>query len=178
MSVTEAVPAQRPSAELPSPKCPPALSSRIWQLRFLSICAITPVHIPSGRPGVDGQGLAWSILRFLELAVPSGFARIALPFFFCASGYFFFLKASGPVSAWYWPQLRKRLKSLAVPYLLWAAACTLITEAARFAPWARDLIRHGSHYSAAVWLQRIVFNPVPLPLWSIRELLLYAAAAP
>lgn len=184
MGATSAVPAQRrdfrsgPSAELPGAKCPPALSSKIWQLRFLSICLIAVVHIPAGRPEAVGSGYAWAIVRFLDSCLPYGFARVALPFFFAASGYFYFSKAIGPVTNWYWPQLRKRLKSLLVPYLIWTAGFTLITEWARFLPLASKLVRHSVHCSAAVWIDRIALHPIPMPLWSIRELLLYALASP
>ncbi len=173
------LPGSGPSAEPSEPKCPPALSAKIWRLRFLSICAIVLVHTHAGFPKASGSGPAWSMLRVMDLAVTGGFARIALPFFFSVSGYFFFLKVRGPVSAWYWPQIRKRLKSLAIPYLAWTGAATLLTVGVRFTPSARDLVLGNRfHFPAAVWVDRIVLHPIPSPFWSIRELLLYAAVTP
>jgi surface polysaccharide O-acyltransferase-like enzyme len=111
-------------------------------------------------------------MRFLHTLISNGLARIALPFFFAVSGTRFFHGLSGrPVATWYWPKLSRRLKSLGVPYLFWVLGFVLIVDGARS-------LLGTSHYSASLILNRVFLSPVPVPLWYLRELIIYAALAP
>ena len=79
---------------------------------------------------------------------------------------------------WYWPKLRRRLRSLGTPYLFWIVTFLLAVECARSFAFLRLFLTRTTHYDVTVWLQRIFLYPVPVPLWYLRELLIYAALAP
>ena len=85
-----------------------SISNKIRNMGF--ICALLVVCIHTGLKRVDGSAHWW--LRGL---FDRGFARIAVPFFFMASGFFI---AGKPWNV----EVRKRLKSLVVPYLIFALA--------------------------------------------------------
>ena len=74
-------------------------------------CAICVVAIHIGWD--DGSVLG----RFITASIKDGFATIAVPFFFTVSG--FFLSAHFNEERWYGREVRKRIKSLVIPYFLW-----------------------------------------------------------
>ena len=76
------------------------------------LCAILVVSIHIGRGTEIGSG-AW----YFSQVVSSGIAGIAIPFFFFASGFFVAVHSDEP--GWYGVALRKRCRTLLIPYLLW-----------------------------------------------------------
>lgn len=111
-------------------------------------------------------------MRFLHTLVSNGLARIALPFFFAVSGSRFFHGLSDrPVKSWFWPKLCRRLKSLGVPHLFWVLGFLVVVDGAR-------LLLGAARFDAGLVFRRVFLSPVPVPLWYLRELILYAAFAP
>lgn len=57
---------------------------------------------------------------FVSMAIQDGFCRIAVPYFFFASG--FFLAAHIQENGWYSGEIRKRVQSLLIPYLVFVVS--------------------------------------------------------
>lgn len=57
---------------------------------------------------------------WLQDFVSQGLTRVAVPYFFCVSGFLLFRGYPGTeVSSWWCRQVRKRLSSLVIPYFFW-----------------------------------------------------------
>src|SRR5689334_20787058 len=109
------------------------LSRKIRTLSLLAIVFVVYIHaynfperylypdtVIAGPPG---------IARFIEYFVSNGLGRFAVPLFFGISGYLFFRDIRGDPRIFFF-KFVKRLRTLAIPYLLWsglwlAAVCRL-----------------------------------------------------
>ena len=77
------------------------------------VCAMLVAFIHVGRPSIVGSSGWW----FYQLTA-EGVSRVSVPFFFICSGYF--LSKHFTDAGWYPAEIKKRIKSLIVPYLCWS----------------------------------------------------------
>jgi peptidoglycan/LPS O-acetylase OafA/YrhL len=171
---------------LPStPKIDAALSEKLVGVSFLTACFVVVLHAYSN--SLLGSGLAadWFIL-FVGWTLPT----FAVPIFFVISGYLFGVKsANGTAEGWYGKAVKKRLRTLLVPYFLW---CTV------FALTVIPFTVFGNHLAGraltsntcmkeplvSVWNFFRIYGgdlndgPACLPMWYIRNLFLLVLAAP
>lgn len=175
------------------------LTSRtIDALRFP--CAILVVLIHLFKPNPAGDVFPYGFFRTLEIALSEGIARLAVPLFFLISGYLFFTK----LQEWDWSvyagKLKKRIRSLLIPYLLWVTLAILfdfllaIIRNRYFgwgSPWgllssngwglmywncARNYM-YESGTNLLGWSMPSAF-PYNYPLWFIRDLIVLCLFAP
>ena len=98
------------------------LSSRtITALRFPCAIAVVLIHVFNFAPDVRPS----SLFAVIEVALSHGLCRIAVPVFFFISGYLFFSRLKDWDWSFYFGKLRKRGKTLLVPYLLWVSLAIL-----------------------------------------------------
>ncbi|MDR2862792.1 MAG: acyltransferase, partial [Puniceicoccales bacterium] len=117
-------------------------------LRFPLMVAVLLTHIDFPYAGWEGS-TAW----FLYTALNRILGCVGVPLFFFISGYLFFRKttathptaASFPISLWL-EKIRKRTRTLVVPYFLWITAWLLFYYALYHSPAARFLDK-GVPYS-------------------------------
>jgi hypothetical protein len=123
---------------------------------------------------------------WLQYFLANGVLRFRIPILFAISGYLF-AKREG--TAPHGQRVRRRLRTLGLPYLLWsglwlAALWALeqfpITKQAvidaEISPfWPRQLL---SQYSVGELVQRWLVVPAPFQLWFLRSLLVYNLAYP
>lgn len=99
-------------------------SRTIDALRFPCAVLIVFIHVFQVRPEIERS--SFSLFDILQIAISQGIARIAVPVFFIISGYLFFTK----LDKWDWNvyggKLKKRVKTLLVPYLLWITLAILV----------------------------------------------------
>lgn len=119
----------------------PSLQSRtIDALRFPCAVLVVLVHTFSVRPG--STGFPFAPFETLEIALSKGISTIAVPVFFLLSGYLFFSR----LDPWDWrtygDKIRKRVRTLLVPYLLWVSLAILWMVAS-------NLFRH--YFSGGEW---------------------------
>lgn len=121
---------------------------------------------------------------FFQYCTANGLFRFRIPMLFAISGYLFALTDARPFGE----RIKKRLRTLLVPYLLWSAFgigltwCleqgSVTSEAVR----AAHLGPFGGHpivqYSWNEFLITWLVSPIPFQLWFIRCLLMYNALYP
>lgn len=123
---------------------------------------------------------------FVEYLLANGLFRFRIPMLFIISGYLFALHDDQPHGA----RVKKRLRTLGLPYVIWSALGIALTFALELLPVTRDMIadshvvqiddtRHLLHdYHWYELTFRWIFLPVSYQLWFIRVLLIYNLAYP
>lgn len=110
-----------------------------------------------------------------------GIARVAVPMFFCLSGLMFFrnVKKSSECIA----QIRKRVKTLAVPYVLWniifVAWYVILQSIPSLGKYINsDIINMiiGSGFMGG--MKALLWDPVGFHLWFLRDLIFMVAFSP
>lgn len=97
------------------------VSETINFLRFPLIVLVVFIHAYLGEPIVnstlaDGNGTLYlGVTKAISLII----ARVAVPLFFFISGYLFFYKQQGFTFQLYKSKIKKRVKTLFIPYLAW-----------------------------------------------------------
>ena len=130
----------------------------ISQLRLPLIVLITFAHSYSGvRAGWTLLDGGWDTYEVLKLVVSETFVKVAMPTFFVMSGYLFFVNVTEWNAKTYWNKLRRRVKTLLVPYIIWniAMAVTLQT------------------FSLSIFIE-----PANMPLWFLRDLMIVSLLTP
>lgn len=122
---------------------------------------------------------------FFEYWTANGLFRFRIPMLFIISGYLFAMNDDRP----YGQRMRKRLRTLGIPYLLWSAVALLITFAwqqnAVTAQAVKDAMldqlgdnRPYTEIGFGGIALRWLLVPIAFQLWFIRSLLLYNALYP
>jgi fucose 4-O-acetylase-like acetyltransferase len=129
---------------------------------------------------------AFSRTAFTEYFFANGILRFRIPMLFIISGYLYALHDYGVNR----DRVKKRVRTLLVPYLLWSGLCLLIFYALEMHPAGSALIS-ASHiaqidetrvfvhqYRWYEILARWILVPLPYQLWFIRVLFVYNLAYP
>ena len=121
--MSDKIPLQKP-AEMESKKEPESvwgisedLSRKLVSISFFSACGVVLIH---AQFNFEGAGVAtnWVIAFFSRCIV-----SFSVPMFFAISGFLLARKTkAGRVAGWYPSALKKRVRTLLVPYLCW---CTI-----------------------------------------------------
>lgn len=116
---------------------------------------------------------------FIQEFISHGIANIAVPIFFCISGYLFFLKFTGRKEEFVM-KYQRRIRSLLLPYLFWSVWGLLIYFTLQQIPFSKifftkDLIET---YSFFMILDTIFINPIPYQLWFVRDLIVLVFISP
>jgi fucose 4-O-acetylase-like acetyltransferase len=123
---------------------------------------------------------------FTEYWLANGIFRFRIPMLFIISGYLFAMADHKP----YKERVKKRVKTLLYPYLIWSFVGLLLTYVLEFFPFTRNavlathmmqinnetLLLHQYHWYEV--LARWIFFPVSYQLWFIRVLFIYNLAYP
>jgi fucose 4-O-acetylase-like acetyltransferase len=165
-----------------------SLKFRFWS--FVSMVLLVYVHgytldIRFLQPWtVPGEPM--TVTAFTEYFLANGLLRFRIPMLFIISGFLFALHDDAPH-----PQrIRKRVRTLLVPYLLWSAAGFLLVAAMEMTVLGKEIIastrmlqideqRIFLHdYRWYEFIGRWIFGPIPYQLWFIRVLFFYNLAYP
>ena len=149
------------------------LSRKLANMAVISSWLVVYIHIASS--ATEGTFDWWGIQLFRQ-----GICRIAVPFFFVASG-FFLSRHVGEVGWWH-RALKTRIGSLLVPFVIWELmyvlclqAITCLANPPEVA--ARALLDELRAWPTLLGIQGGAF-PRNGPLWFVRALLLYVLIAP
>lgn len=155
----------------------------IEMMRFPLIVLVVFIHVipESLYPiGIEGGGHAMTWYRFFSELISHNIGRIAVPCFFLFSGFLFFRNSEGLCFHFYKLKLRRRGRSLLLPYILWncllISAIFLKNYLCGFLHIENDeflfQIRDQSLY-AVLWE-----NPINFPLWYMRDLMCMVVITP
>ena len=105
------------------------LSKTITFLRLPLIVAVVFIHTQLDDVMINGTALVhegqFPVYGLLNYVVTNEFARIAVPLFFFISGFLFFYR-SGFSLGIYGQKLKKRVRTLLVPYIFWNVVVLLL----------------------------------------------------
>lgn len=131
-------------------------------------------------------GEPMTVTAFTEYLFANGLFRFRIPMLFIISGFLFAMHDGTPH-----PQrIRKRARTLLVPYLLWSGAGFLLVLLMEMTVLGRDLIastrmlqidEHRIFLQDYTWYEvvgRWIFGPIPYQLWFLRSLFIYNLAYP
>ena len=160
----------------------PRQSQLIDWLRFPLAAAVVLLHAGEHPIGPDDV----SFYDTLRIALSHGICRIAVPVFFFFSGFLFFTHMDHWDTQVWLGKVKKRVRTLLLPYLLW----NVITLLAGFAyTWIRARVNPAAGGASLVetlringWL-RIFWDstygcPIDYPLWFIRDLIVFVVLTP
>lgn len=184
------------------------ISHTISFLRFPLIVAVVYIHFNISRKGISVHGINYGTDNpdwyfFTINLFSSVIASIAVPLFFFISGYLFFFQKEFNRQE-YLRKLKKRVKTLLVPYLLWNLIA-IIFQVVRLIPFFSSIFPGA--YKSEIHLSFIrVFNtffnntdtngiivspieytmteiinepfPIDIPLWYIRDLMVMIIISP
>lgn len=116
---------------------------------------------------------------FIQDFFSEGITRIAVPLFFCISGYLFFLKFRGTINE-FALKYKKRAKSLLLPYLLWSIWGLIFYFGLQLFPQSKTFFTKELivNYSFTKILDTIFLNPIPYQLWFVRDLIVLVIFCP
>lgn len=102
-----------------------------------------------------------------------------VPAFFIMSGYLFFMNVEDrTISKWYRDKIKKRAKTLLLPYVIW----NLITLMLDFLKYVKHSICWINYGDTSLWgvINKTFFDymPIDLPLWYIRDLIIMVVFSP
>jgi len=135
----------------------PYLSQKI---RVISLLAILMVFIQHGSYGLPDHGYAGVFKHLVALGV----CDYPVPYFFIVSGFFLARKYDATIG-WYVSELKKRIKSLLVPYLIYTLFGYLV-------------LAHVSEVPVLDGLGITSLLPVVGPLWYVRTLIALCIVSP
>ena len=128
------------------------------QLRLPLIVLITFAHSYSGvRAGWSLWDGGWDTYEVLKLVVSETMVKVAMPTFFVMSGYLFFDNITEWNAKTYWNKLRRRVKTLLIPYIIWNIAMAVKLQT----------------FSLSIFLE-----PANMPLWFLRDLIIVSLLTP
>lgn len=162
-------------------------SKTIEWLRFFCIAAVVLLHA-LGKPleGNDIIAYQYGVYDTVRILFSEGLCTVAVPIFFLISGYLFFVKLEEWNTDIWGGKLKRRAKTLLLPYFLWnlisiAFALAILYAKHYFtgceAPNLTDWFS-GYGWLRIFWDGRDGLYPHNFPLWFIRDLIVFVILTP
>jgi surface polysaccharide O-acyltransferase-like enzyme len=158
------------------------LSKKLKALSLGAIILVVFIHSYNEEVKFASKTLADGMspwVLFIENFFSKGIARVAAPLFFAISGYLFYGSNDFTLSAVV-DKLRRRFRSLVIPYLFWSVFGLILFLFLQSLPWSKDFFTKGLiiDYSFSKVIYTILVNPIPYQLWFIRDLIMLVILSP
>lgn len=152
------------------------LSTKIKLFSFISILMVIFIHT------YYIEGMAYPTVRFLQNFVGNGLCRVAVPFFFAISGYLFYYNIDYRDNSIIL-KIRKRIKTLVLPYIFWNILFELFFFVLYIIPQAQKFVNSNiieRLRDQSLWdsFVMIFWEPAGFHLWFLRDLILIVALTP
>lgn len=149
-------------------------------LRFPLICIVVLIHTLQADEHVEFSNLYNDALYFFQEAI----GRSAVPLFFIISGYMFFYKVGVLTKEIYKSKLKRRVKTLLIPYLIWNALALfecLVKHLPALAGLFPNIGKQAIDFVFCVnsfWCEPNGSCPIYYPFWYIRDLMVCVLYTP
>ena len=159
-------------------------SDKLHILSFVFIVMIVYVH--ADFKDIPGEIHDMPVNLFLQKWIGGFFYAVRVPFFFMKSGFFFFYSVKGLQSIWL--KMRKRIRTLLVPYIIAALLFVGLMYVLMSIPFVSEKMNSSTLFNTnntgvLSWLCAVFYdagNTVPLGfhLWFLRDLIMLTLLAP
>lgn len=161
------------------------LSDKIRVLSFVAIILVLYIHSSFHEYPHEIEGMTFNML--LQEFISGKIGRCAVPLFFAISGYLFFLHTEAGIEA-IWQKMRKRVKTLFVPYLIACLFLPLFYVIMEMVPGTGRFI-NSENFSDNLQLPLVELiyylyfdsgsgSPCAFHLWFLRDLIIIVAISP
>ena len=147
-------------------------SRKIKNMSLLCAIFVVSIHIEWSHD--RSLSLGW----FMYNAIAQGIACIAVPFFFVVSGYF--LAQHFDEEGWWSREVKKRIKSLVAPFILWsiiavvsAVPLSIIADLIAHRPFGESIYVLNDCNWIRMFGMDLTDFPLHVPLWYVRCLFLF-----
>lgn len=150
----------------------------ISQLRFPLIVLVTFSHSYGAvRPDYSLLTSGWCTYEVLKLLISQTLVKVAVPVFFVISGYLFFRFVEVWTAAVYWQKMRRRVKNLLLPYIVWNL---LMAVKLHQFDWDIFWVFWRQAGVQVDWLGNLhlMTAPANMPLWFLRDLMVVSLLTP
>ncbi len=149
-----------------------------WKIRSLStILIIMVLYIHSFLPEAEGYAFSGGLQRFMGI---NGLAGVANNLFFVISGFLFFQRVNEAKDCVL--KIKRRVKSLLIPYFLWNCIFVLYYIIFLISPNLSKFASSGviDNFRHGIWhaLYYMFIAPANFPLWFLRDLIVMTAISP
>jgi surface polysaccharide O-acyltransferase-like enzyme len=162
-------------------------SNVIEWVRFFCASAVVLIHARGGALEKDGVISCYNgVYDLVRILFSEGLCRVAVPVFFFISGYLFFVHLEEWNYRIWIKKLKKRIRSLLLPYIFWnliCAFCSLGMICLSYFLKGGDAPSIVDWYDSIgglrlFWDSRNGLFPYNLPLWFIRDLIVLVIISP
>ena len=168
------------------------LSKTISFLRFPLIVGVVFIHSNILVVKIQGEMIRfdnWPFVTFIMNLFSTVFADVCVPLFFFISGFLFFYNSNFTKET-YLVKLKKRIKTLLVPYLIWNFVGFVLLliyvhpKVLRFFPLLNNYRVDIISFLSSFWVTNLPIsmsgpaNPINTPLWFIRDLMVLVVLSP
>jgi len=160
------------------------LSGVIESMRFPLIYLVVIAHMVSFEtPRVTLSWNSHDIYTFISEMISHNLARLSVRCYFLISGYYLFKKLVELNCSVYVGQLKKKIRTLLIPYVLWnlILIAALISKYYLFQRLELNSTNSQAEYETIVnnsWYQLLWGMPINFPLWYMRDLICMTLIAP
>lgn len=157
------------------------LSYKIRAISFWAILLVVFLHAYNLDTKQNGVILIFpkSYNWFIQNLISNGVTRIAVPLFFIISGFLFFIKFDQNLPD-FSVKIRKRIKSLFIPYVIWSLLGIILYLILQSIPATQSFFTKQRivDYDIATLIKTIFITPIPYQLWFIRDLFVIVLFSP
>lgn len=152
------------------------VSNKIKVLNFVAILMVLYIH------SVYSEALNYPMAhRVQEFFAFGGLSLLANPLFYCISGFLFFIGMQKVGDCY--PKLKKRCRTLLVPFLFWNMVFVLWFVVLQNLPVVKGFVNSdvvGSVFGNGIGngLYYLLIKPAAFQLWFLRDLILYVFFSP
>ncbi len=156
------------------------LSEKLRLISFFSMILVVFLHSYNmDKELIYDAKYTKNFVFFVQFFISEGLARVAVPIFFTISGFLFFINKDINFNVYVY-LVKKRFKSLVLPYLFWSILGFLIFLLLQVFPKTALFFKqkHFVDYTFNELLDVILINPVPFQFWFIRDLIVFTLFSP
>ena len=154
-------------------------SSVVTSLRFPLILLVVLIHTPPISPSFEEFGGSQGLYAYVAALINWALTRVAVPAFFVFSGYYTFKGKNLEQTQTYLTEIKKRVWTLIVPYLLWNLIYIPVSIARESLAAYVGLPRTASFdFEWIKLVDYLWFAPINFPLWFMRDLIALTLITP